>query len=155
MIAYNCPRTLKVIFPSGKECLVCDSMENNLIPPFILREEIHWREEMTEDVHTIQDLESGLFIPLSLQGTFSVFNSRKPTDDDIRVGEPVFITPEGSLWNPHCESFADNEASLINYRGEVLASSYRYKDILKSDEFPSINPVLERSKLMTDQARMV
>ena len=117
-------------------------MENNLIPPFILREEIHWREEMTEDVHTIQDLESGLFIPLSLQGTFSVFNSRKPTDDNILVGEPVFITPEGSFWNPHCESFADNEASLMNYRGEMLANNYRYKDMLKSDEYPSIKSVL-------------
>ena len=97
---------------------------------------------MTEDVHTIQDLNSGLFIPLSLQGTFSVFNSRKPTDDDILVVEAVFITPEGSFWNPHCESFADNEASLSNHRGEVLVISYRYKDMLKSDDFPSINSVL-------------
>ena len=52
---------------------------------------------MTEDVHTIQELKSGLFIPLSFQGTFSVFNLRKPTEDDIQVGEPVFITPEGSF----------------------------------------------------------
>jgi hypothetical protein len=110
---------------------------------------------MTEDVHTIQELKSGLFIPLSFQGTFSVFNLRKPTEDDIQVGEPVFITPEGSFWNPHCETFADDEASLPHYRGEVLARSYRYEDMLKSDKFPSINLVLERLKLVTNQARMV
>ena len=52
---------------------------------------------MTEDVHTIQDLKSGLFIPLSFQGTFSVFNLSKPTEDDIRVGEPVLSPLKGAF----------------------------------------------------------
>ena len=49
---------------------------------------------MTEDMHTIQELKSGLFILLRFQGSFSVFDTSKPTEQDIEDGEPVFITPE-------------------------------------------------------------
>ena len=151
IVAYDCPRSTKVFLLVARNVLYVESMENYLVPPFLLREaglqvndvlKVHWIQEMTEDVHTIQELESGLFIPLRLQGTFSVFDSRKPSEQDITDDELVFITPEGSSWNPHCESYADNEASLTNFRGEVLASSYRYKDMLKSDDFPSINTAL-------------
>ena len=54
MIAYDCPRTSKVFFLVATNVLYVDSMENNLIPPFVLREAgilvhdiptIHWREK--------------------------------------------------------------------------------------------------------------
>ena len=66
----------------------------------------------------------------------------KPTKDDIWVGKPVCITLESNDWNPHCGSFVDNKAFLTSYRGEVLASSYRYNDKLKNNKSLSINSVL-------------
>jgi hypothetical protein len=54
IIAYDCPRTSKVFFLVATNVLYVDSMENNLIPPFVLREAgilvhdiptIHWREK--------------------------------------------------------------------------------------------------------------
>ena len=54
---------------------------------------INWKESMTEDVHTIQDLKSGLFHSLYLQGTLYVFNSRKPTESDMKGGKPVCHHP--------------------------------------------------------------
>ena len=75
IVAYDCPRSNKVFLLVARNVLYVESMENNLVPPFLLREaglqvndvpKIHWTQEMTEDVHTIQELESGLFIPLRL-----------------------------------------------------------------------------------------
>ena len=85
-------------------------MENNLIPPFILQEDglevnnvptIHCtRDEATPDDHTIQELESGLFIPLNLDSIFSVFHTLKPLEEDLEDGVVVIFTPEGITWVP-------------------------------------------------------
>ena len=89
MIAYNCPRTSKVIFLVARNVSCVDSMENNLIPPFILGKvgilvhdipNIHWREEMTKNVHTIQDLKSCLFKELYL---YSIQGSRLMTTFEL------------------------------------------------------------------------
>ena len=117
MVAYDCKRTNQVFLLVARNVLYVESMEINLIPPFILREKgLKVRdvpktqcEEPTVDDHMIQDTESGIFIPLSLYGTFSTFNTRKPTQDDILNGTVVVITPEGSSWNPYCDSYAENE----------------------------------------------
>ena len=59
----------------------------------------------------------------------------------------LFLSPlRGAFGIRIASLFADNEASLMNYRGEVLANNYRYKDMLKSDEFLSINSVLVEIK---------
>ena len=57
-------------------------MDDNLIPPFIVREgsltvneraRIHCGDAVTEEDHTIQDSETGLFITLQLRSIFSYF----------------------------------------------------------------------------------
>jgi hypothetical protein len=103
-ITYDCPYSHKSWLLIVRNVLYFRLMDNNLIPPFILREaglivndkpEIHCAYPTVND-HTIQDLETGLFIQLNLDGIFSFFNSRRPTHDDLLYAKAVVITPEGT-----------------------------------------------------------
>ena len=69
--------------------LCVPSLEHNLIPPFILREvglvlndtpKIHCNVTSAED-HSLFDEDTGLRIPFTLDGTFSVFKSRSLTNE--------------------------------------------------------------------------
>ena len=108
MVAYDCKRTHQVFLLVAWNVLYVKSMEINLILQFILRDKgLKVRDvpkiqcdEPTVDDHTIQDTETGLFIPLSLDETFPTFNTREPTQDDLLNGTVVVITPEGLSWNP-------------------------------------------------------
>ena len=71
MVAYDCKITHQVYLLIARNALYVESMENNLVHPFILREaglqlkdvpKIHC-DGPTDDDHTIQDLETGMFIP--------------------------------------------------------------------------------------------
>ena len=94
--------------------------------------------EPTADDHTIQDTESGLFIPLSLDGTFSTFNTRKHTDDDILNGIVVVITPEGSSWNPYCDSYDENKDSMTNAVGDLLPSKYIHRELIMDEDIRAL-----------------
>ena len=95
-----------------RNALYVQSMMNNLIPPFIIREaglevreipNIHVKEPTVED-HSIYFLDESHRIPLSLNGIFLSFPTRRPTTQDLIDGIPVLITPEGPTWNPHSNS---------------------------------------------------
>ena len=134
LIAYDCKRLDETYLLVARNVLYIEDMDDNLIPPFILRlagikvseiAKIHCEPELlTEDTHTIQDLESGLFIPLHLRSTFSYFYSRKPDNNDLCDGIPIIITPEGEEWKPYCPSYAENEESLMNSKGELHPPIY-------------------------------
>ena len=55
---------------------------------------IHAKEPTVED-HSIYFSDEYLRIPLSLNGIFSSFPTRRPTNQDLIDGIPVLITPEG------------------------------------------------------------
>ena len=84
-------------------------MDDNLIPPFILRDagltmndkaKIHCEPgTATEEDHTIQYRSTDLFIPLQLRSIFSYFPTRKPNSDDLDDGVLVALTPENAIWN--------------------------------------------------------
>ena len=150
MVAYDCKQTHQEYLLIARNALYVESMENNLVHPFILREaglqlkdvpKIHC-DDPTDDDHTIQDLETGMFIPLELDGVFSVFNTRAPEPDDLENGIIVTITPEGRNWNPYCEVYAENEASMTDNRGDILPSQYIHQDLIVEDDYPSIDSVL-------------
>ena len=74
-------------------------MDNNLIPPFMLREtgvtvndvpKIQ-KEDPTVDDHMITFMEMGFRIPLSLWGIFSYFPTSKPTHDNLLNPTEVYI----------------------------------------------------------------
>lgn len=124
LIAYDCERTNQVYLLVLKNALYIEDMDDNLIPPFILRDagltvndkaKIHCEEgTATEEDHTIQDKSTGLFITLQLRSIFSYFPSRKPNNDDLDDGVLVPITPDGPTWDAYDQTYADNERSMTN-----------------------------------------
>ena len=91
-VAYECPYTHVTYILLIRNALYIPSLENNLIPPFIMREggvivndkaKIHCDDPTTDD-HCIKFNNSDLSIPLKLNGTFSFFHSRKPTDSELQ-----------------------------------------------------------------------
>ena len=50
-------------------------------------------------------------IELELDGVFSVFKSREPTNDDPIERVLVVIIPKGKTWDTHCDSYSNNEST--------------------------------------------
>jgi len=146
-ITYDCPYTHKSWLLIVRNVLYVESMDRNLIPPFILREaglivndkpKIHCNNP-TEDDHTIQDKKTGLFIKLNLDGVFSYFDSRKPTHDDLLNADTVVITPEGTSWDPHSEHYSLNEDTFTDYEGNMMTSSYIQNNLIEEQDIPAID----------------
>jgi hypothetical protein len=90
LIVFECPYTGKIFLLIARNVLYVESMDHNLIPPFILREAglicnerslIHSFPPKKEN-HSIIDPKSNLHICLELDGVFSKFESRSPTNSD-------------------------------------------------------------------------
>ena len=112
-IMYDCPYSSKPYLLIVRNALYVPTMDNNLIPPFILREagirikdvpKIHVHEPDESD-HAITFEDEGLRIPLHLNGIFSYFHSRAPTPDEIAYADPILLTPNSDNWDPHLEHF--------------------------------------------------
>ena len=98
------------------------SMDNNLIPSFMLREvevtindvpKIH-KEDPTVDDHVITFVKMGFQIPLSLWGMFSYFRTSEPTHDDLLNPNEVYILSP-TTWNPHSDAYSTNEESMLDW----------------------------------------
>jgi hypothetical protein len=149
-IAYECPYRLETYILLIRNALYLPTLENNLIPPFIMHEggvivrdtaKIHC-DDPTEDDHCIQFRSHELRIPLRLTGTFSFFHTRAPTDDELLSCDKIFLTPDSSHWNPYCPSFALNEESMIDYNGNMADRSRRTHHLMEADEeYPVIASV--------------
>ena len=130
VIAYDCPDTTKVWLLIVRNVLYVESMNHNLIPPFILHEggmEVNDRPKIhhpqgTPSItdHTFGNEKQGLLVPFQLSGIFSMFESRKPTDDDFIDGSPVAITPEGEEWDPNSSRFERKESAYTDVHGQLL-----------------------------------
>ena len=104
VIAYDCRRTNQTYLLVLWNVLYVEEMEENLISPFILREaglivnecaKQHWPfGEATDDDHTIICKEPYMKITMGIRSTFSYFETRKPTNTDLKDGIAVVITPE-------------------------------------------------------------
>ena len=130
-VAYECPYSSKTYILIVRNALYIPRLYNNLIPPFIMREagvevnetpKIHSSDPTIED-HSISFPDSSLRIPLQLVGIFSCFQTRKPSEDELYQCKKLFLTPDASDWNPHCTSFASNERSMLDFRGEIAEKS--------------------------------
>ena len=126
IVRYDCPYAGKPYLLVIQNALWVEAMENNLVPPFILREsgikvneraKIH-TDDPTVDDHAITFPATGFRIPLSLWGVFSYFPSVRPTEDDLVAGHDVYVlTP--SRWNPHSDAYEANEASMLDWEGNI------------------------------------
>ena len=132
-ISYDCPYLHQTFILIIRNALYIPSLEHNLIPPFIMREagiivndtpKIHVPNPDSSD-HSISFPMSNLDIPLQLMGTFSYFSSRNPTSDEIHSCDKIFLTPDGTNWDPYSSHFAVNEDSMLDYDGTMRAKKNR------------------------------
>jgi hypothetical protein len=123
------------------------SMNNYLIPPFIMREagiivndvpKIHVNNP-TEEHHAILSQETGLQIPLSLWGTSSYFPTTKPTKDQLKEPPDVYLITPGR-WDPHNDAYAFNEEAILDWEGNMVEKKHRDYRIVLEDV--SEDPVL-------------
>ena len=152
MLAYDCETTNQVNLLVLQNVLYIDSMEDNLIPPFILREaglivnkqaKIHCEPgTITEEDHTIQERDTGYFITMQLQSIFSYFPMRIPLEDNIEDGVVVVMTPEGATWDAYDQNFADNKRSMTNKKGELCPPIYEHKVFVEEDDLAYINSIM-------------
>ena len=140
-IQYDCPFEDKQYILVIRNALHVPSMNNNLIPPFMLREagvlvketpKIQVEDPRVDD-HAITFPDTGFRIPLSLNGVFSYFNTSKPTTSDMQDSTNVYmISP--SRWNPHDTTYARCEASMLDWEGNMVEKKDRMKVLLSEIE---------------------
>ena len=128
--------------------LYVPSMDNNLIPPLMLREmgvtvndvpKIH-KEDPTVDDHAITFVEMGFRIPLSLWGVFSYFPTSKPTHDNLLDPNEVYILSPAT-WNPHSNAYSTNEESMLDQGGNMQPRKDRQHRIVLDNVEDDVNMV--------------
>ena len=152
MLAYDCESTNQVYLLVLRNVLYIDSIDNNLISPFILQEasiivnkkaKIYCNEgTVTEEDHTIKERETGLFITLQLGSVFSYFLSRMPNVEDLDNSVTVVITLEGATWDAYDQNFAGGERSMTNRKGEPRPQKYFNKEFIEEDDLTNINSIM-------------
>ena len=138
-IAYDCDIFKKTYILIARNVLHISSMENNLLPPFIMREagvkvndvpKIYISDPDNDD-HSIVFPDEGVRIPLKLDGIFSYFNTRKPSLEEIDNCDKIFITPDGDIWNPYSKHFSENEDSMLDYQGNLIVPQREQHKIME------------------------
>lgn len=145
-LAYDEPNTGETYILVFLNSLYIKDMEHNLVPPFIMREAgikvhdtplIHCDSPSSSD-HSIYMPDAQLRIQLHLNGIFSCFKTRKPSEQEFIECEKIMCTP--ASWNPHSNSWAANEASILDWEGNIMDpsrdSSYA-RALLEKDELSS------------------
>ena len=147
-VRYNNPYNGKSYILVLWNALYVLSMDNNLIPPFMLREmgvtvndvpKIH-KEDPTVDDHAITFMEMGFRIPLSLWGIFSYFPTSKPTHDDLLNPTEVYILSPAT-WNPHSDAYSTNEESMLDWEGNKQQKKDHQHWIVLDDVEDDLNMV--------------
>ena len=147
-VKYDNPYNGKAYILVLRNALYVPSMDNNLIPPFMLREmgvtvndvpKIH-KEDPTVDDHSITFVEMGFRIPLSLWGIFSYFPTSKPTHDDLLNPNEVYILSPAT-WNPHSDAYSTNEESMLDWEGNMQPKKDCQHQIVLDDVEDDVNMV--------------
>ena len=137
-LAYFDPYTGKDSILIVRNALHVPTMEHNLIPPFILREaglevrdvpKIHVKEPTEED-HSIGFPGLDFRIPLSLWGVFSYFPTSIPTDKQLEECDDVYLLTPNGRWNPNTSVYAENEANMLDWEGNMVDKKDRVEVLL-------------------------
>ena len=164
-IQYDCPYNgMSYIFLVYNAVYV-PSMENNLIPPFLLREagirvndtpKIHSALPDVND-HAIYIDQADLRIHLRLHGIFSYFETTRPSIEACNENDNIFeITPV--TWNPHTAIFAHNEDAMIDWEGNMVPEEHRPRllmgDIEENPAFVSALQIGPQESQMIDKVML-
>ena len=168
IIQYDSPLDGKEYILVVQHALLVPSMSNNLLPPFIMREngimvnecaKIHC-EDPTRHDHAIIFKGYDLCIPLRLHGVFSYFVMRKPdvelaldmNEPSIYAKEIYTLTP--TKWNPHTDAYALNEESIVDWEGNIKEKGHSDVKIVLDeigDEYQSCYEVSTMEALHMDK----
>ena len=154
VVAYDCPYKSETFLLLMRNALNVPELPLNLIPPFIMREGGIEVDECPKSQLTTPQIENHsmyceapkLRIHFELNGTFSSFKTRKPTNHELEVCDKIFITPDSGQWDPYSDHFAANEAAMLNHEGVLIQ---------KNDRHPSIEAPLVDSYLNLPSIKVV
>ena len=62
--------------------------------------------------------------------------------DDLDDSVEVTMTPEGSTWDAYDQTFAENERSMTNRRGQLRPPKYVHTDFVEEDDMANINSIM-------------
>ena len=133
IIAYDDHLTGETMLLKIRNALYVESLESNLIPPFVMRLagiQVNECPKFLSKHPTIQDhslffKSEDIRIPLQLKNTISYFPTRLPSQSELQVyNTPDILTlslsPESPNWNPHNSSYSTQEASMMDSRGDII-----------------------------------
>ena len=136
-VLYECPYSGTSHILVIRHALHVESMNHNLIPPFMLRAagvevndrpKIQTNDPSVED-HSLYFEDAKLRIPLCLNGIFSYFPTTKPSLQIMQSCEDVLVlTP--SRWNPHDTAYALNEEGMLDWQGDLVEEKDRHQILL-------------------------
>ena len=111
-----------------KEALHVSAMKHNLIPLFLMREDILVVDNLpmvqlqhpTKYHHSTHFSDEDLLIPLSFHVIFSYFTSKNPFVSKLNGydNEILFLTT-GNI-NPHNKIYSENERYVLDHEGNVM-----------------------------------
>ena len=128
-VGYDCPYSGKTYMLIIFNALYFCEMENNLIPPFLMRlnglivDECpkFLANQPTLNNHSITFPEQSIQLPFMMDGTISYLPTRKPDDKELQTCQHLHLTPDMPDWNPHTEIYKDQEDSMLDYKGDLRA----------------------------------
>ena len=151
VLLYDCPYSGKSYVLVVQNAIHVPSMDNNLIPPFVMREarimvnekaKIH-TDDLKDSDHSITFNSTGFQIPLYLWGIFSYVSTRRPTREGLLAGHDIYVLSP-SKWDPHSEVYGQNEANMTNWEGNVKEP----KDRLYQVVFDEIETEIDASQFV-------
>ena len=89
---------------------------------------IQVNDPMTSD-HSIYFPDTDFRIPLSLWGVFLYFPLLKPMAQTLKETEEVYLLMP-SLWNPHCDWYAQNEENMLDWEGNMVERKDRMQILI-------------------------
>ena len=127
VLAYDCEFTGETRLLIIRNALHVPSMNNHLIPPFMMRLAGLDVNECAKFLakkpnishHSVYFPEEKQRIPLSLIGITSYIPTRTPRGNELDDLDILELTPQVEQWDPHSHSFRDQEDSMVNYKGEL------------------------------------
>jgi hypothetical protein len=137
-VAYDCPFSGKSYCLVIHNALFVDAMENNLIPPFLMREagvlvsdvpKIHSIDPSIND-HMLLFPDDDLRIHMSLRGIISYFPTRKPSIQEFNELPRLHLTPDAPSWDPHTDLYSRQEDCMLDWEGNVMEMTARKENLL-------------------------
>jgi hypothetical protein len=137
VVQYDCPFSGKVYMLVICNAIYVPAVSNNLIPPFILREAgitvndvPKIQKDPTVRDHALIFPETNFIIPLKLWGIFSYVSTSKPSVEDFEDCDDLYtLTP--LRFNLHSTSYVRNEASMVDWEGNMIEQCHRNPILLE------------------------